>query len=75
SLSTGESFLVMNGGHNRVDKIWFTLYKIPLSQAYKGTYNIEGTIHYSTIEGTYTKIDSTGKTIGTGNWNIARIYN
>ncbi|HLP82564.1 MAG TPA: hypothetical protein VK141_11325 [Nitrosomonas sp.] len=29
SLSTGESFLIVNGGHNRVDRIWFSLIRIP----------------------------------------------
>lgn len=65
------TYLVMNGTHNQVDSVWFSLYRIPL--AGKEEYHISGAVKGKTLEGVYHQLDPRGQTVSTGTFAVQRI--
>lgn len=68
--TTVISYAVMNGGHNRVDRIYFSLYRVPVTT--KEEYHIWGTMSLSTLQGTYDLLDQSGTKLESGTWQVQK---
>jgi hypothetical protein len=64
-------YLVMNGTHNRVDTVWFSLYKVPVVA--KEDYHLKGVLRYTTISGAFRELNSNGEVIRSGTWQVERV--
>ncbi len=71
SQSEPSAYLVMNGTHNRSDRVFFSLYKIPLVG--KEEFQLDGTLDHASISGSFTQFDNLGNQLRTGNWRVQRI--
>lgn len=64
------SYAVMNGGHNGVDKIYFSLYRIPVTT--KEEYHICGSMSPTLLHGSFDCFDQSGTVLSTGTWQVQK---
>jgi hypothetical protein len=70
--TTVISYAVMNGGQNRVDRIYFSLYRVPVTNN-KEDYHIWGTMSLPTLQGTYDLLDQSGTNLKSGTWQVQKV--
>jgi hypothetical protein len=70
--TTVISYAVMNGGQNRVDRIYFSLYRVPVANN-KEEYHISGTMSLPTLQGTYDLLDQSGTKLNSGTWQVQKV--
>lgn len=71
SNTSMNTYLIMNGTHNKKDSLWFALYDTTLQG--KEEFHLRGTITNDIISGMFTQFDDQSKVINKGSWQVKRI--
>lgn len=66
-----NTYLIMNGTHNRNDSLWFALYDTDLQS--KEEFHLQGKITNNIVSGMFTQFDNQSNVINKGSWQVKRI--
>ncbi len=66
-----NTYLIMNGTHNKKDSLWFALYDTALQD--KEEFHLRGAITNDIISGMFTQFDNQSNVMNKGSWQVKRI--